>query len=40
MCLLNDTSLVQDPFQSPTESDIEDEGNEMLLIEDDDVDIC
>ena len=39
MCLLNDTSLDQDPFQSPTESDIEDAGNEMLLIEDD-VDIC
>ena len=40
MCLLNDTSLDHDPFQSPTESDIEDAGNEMLLIEDDDVDIC
>ena len=40
MCLLNGTSLDQDPFQSPTESEIEDAGNETLLIEDDDVDIC
>ena len=39
MCLLDDTSLDQDPFQSPTDSEIEDAGNEMLLIEDNDVDI-